>query len=143
VVASRRLLAEVFSALVTVTRHEVEVRIPPDSDPRQRLERFVAAHFDIIDTQRRHMAVLLAVRGVPELEERVQAIWAWRHRTLRQLLRDCGLRRAQLERAAAAAFALTSFTSYTSLTDDLGLDHAESIRTVSQALISLVTSPTG
>jgi AcrR family transcriptional regulator len=137
-----RLLAEVFSTLVHVTRHEVEVRTPPDSDPRQRLEQFVAAHFDILATQRRHMAVLLAVRGVAELEERVQVIRAWRHRTLRQLLRDSGLRGVALERAAAAAFALTSFTSYVSLTDDLGLDQGEAIETVGQALVLLAASPT-
>jgi AcrR family transcriptional regulator len=135
-----RLLAEVFSALVGMTQHEVELRAPPDSDPLQRLEHFVAVHFDILATQRRHMTVLLALRGVPELEERVHAIRAWRHRTLLQLLRDCGLRGVARERAAAAAFALTSFTSYTSLTDDLGLDQGETIKTVGQALTRLAGS---
>jgi AcrR family transcriptional regulator len=135
-----RLLAEVFSALVKVSQHEVEVSTPPDSDPMQRLESFVAAHFDVLAAQRRHMALLLALRGVAELDERVHAIRAWRRRTLRQLLRDCSLRGAPLERAAAAAFPLTSFASYTSLTDDLSLDHDEAIKTVSHALRCLALS---
>lgn len=137
-----RLLAEVFSVLVKVSQHEVEVSTPPDWDPMQRLKGFVAAHFDVFAAQRRHMALLLALRGVAELDERVQAIRAWRRRTLRQLLRDCGLRGAPLERAAAAAFALTSFASYTSLTDDLSLDHDEALKTVSHALRCLLPSST-
>ncbi|HEX6416891.1 MAG TPA: TetR/AcrR family transcriptional regulator [Acidimicrobiales bacterium] len=137
-----QLLAAVFGALVEVTRHAIEIRVPRAPEPRARLQEFAAVHFDVLERQRRHMAVLLAVRGVAELDERVRAIRAWRHGVLRQLLADCGLRGATLDRAAAAAFLLTTFSSYTALTGDLGLDHAGAIRVVAQALAGLA-APAG
>ena len=136
-----RLLAEVFAALVEFTKHEVELGGSPGADARQRLEHFVTVHFDILDTQRRHMAALLSVRGVPQLEDRIRAIRTWRLRTLRELLRACGLGGSALDRAAAAAFALTTFTTYTALTEDLGLSQRDAIRTVSETLVRLTTPP--
>jgi AcrR family transcriptional regulator len=132
------LLTEVFSAVINNTQHEVEVRVASELSPRQRLEQFVAALFDAFDAQRRFIPLLLSITGVPEIEERVQSNRASRHRGVRQLLRSCGLRGVALEQATAVAYVLISFSSYTSLTGELGLAHNEAINTVVHVLDQLL-----
>ncbi len=135
------LLTEVFNAVIENTQHEVEVRVASELSPRQRLEQFVAALFDAFAAQRRFIPLLLTITGVPEIEERVQTNRASRHRGVRQLLRGCGLRGVALEQATSVAYVLISFSSYTSLTDDLGLDHSEAINTVVHVLGQLLPEP--
>ncbi len=135
------LLTEAFSAVIDNTQHEVEVRVASELSPRQRLEQFVAALFDAFAAQRRFIPLLLTITGVPEIEERVQTNRASRHRGVRQLLRGCGLRGVALEQATSVAYVLISFSSYTSLTEDLGLDHSEAINTVIHVLGQLLRNP--
>jgi AcrR family transcriptional regulator len=132
------LLTEVFSVVINNTQHEVEVRVASELAPRQRLEQFVAALFDAFDAQRRFIPLLLTITGVPEIEERVQANRASRHRGVRQLLRGCGLRGVALEHATSVAYVLISFSSYMSLTEELGLEHSEAINTVVHGLDQLL-----
>ena len=111
------LVVAAYQRLADATQVAVST-LPESGAPRERLGRFVVAFYDTFDEQSPGAAAILGVTGVPEFDEQVNAVRAWRRKELTTILRAGerdGSLQLPLKQAVAVAFLWTSYATWHSL----------------------------
>ena len=111
------LVVAAYQRLADATQIAVS-SLPASGTPRERLRRFVVAFYDTFDEQSPGAAAILGVTGVPEFDEQVNAVRAWRRKELTTILRageHDGSLQLPLKQAVAVAFLWTAYATWHSL----------------------------
>lgn len=138
--ASRdELLTAAFLHHTIQTRQVVEALRVPDADPDAQLRHVVGAYYCRYAQMGPRLAVLLSLRGVPDLDREILAIRAWRRQLLTTIIERAhrqGILAVPVPSALALAFTLTSHAGWQTLHDEAGNDNKQTHRVAIEVLES-------
>ena len=117
------LLTAAFLHHTSQTRQAVEALRVPDADPDEQLRHVVGAYYRRYAQMGPRLAVLLSLRGAPELDREILAIRDWRRQLLTTIIDRAhrqGTLAVPVPSALALAFTLTSYAGWQTLHDAAG-----------------------
>lgn len=137
------LLIAAYLRHVAQTRAAVEPVAVPDSPPEDQLRHVVGGYYAGYARMGPRLGALLSLQGIPELQEQIREIRAWRRRVLGAIVRrarHAGTLAVPERTAVALAFTMTSHSTWSSLMEELGGDERAASRAATQALTAALLS---
>ncbi|GAC1531197.1 MAG: hypothetical protein NVS3B12_06800 [Acidimicrobiales bacterium] len=131
------LLSEAFSQHWAETRALVESVELPEAEPEEQLHHIVGAYYARYAEMGPRLALLLSLRGFPELEEQVRSIRTWRRQVIGQIVQraaDTGSLTIRESAAIALVFTMTSHTSWTAMVSELDGGETDAAQAAGDAL---------
>src|SRR3954451_20787136 len=133
-----QLLAAAFRHHAEQTRAAVDAVTLPDADPEQQLRHVVEAYHQRYAQMGPRLSALLALRGLPELDDQIRRIRAQRTQRLGHVIgraQRAGILEVPPSTAIALAYALTSHAGWQTLCEVSG-SATEATRVANDALRS-------
>jgi AcrR family transcriptional regulator len=128
---SREVLAvAAYDRLAGATQQAV-AGLATDGTPRERLARFVEAFCMSLEHESPGAAVIMATASIPEVDQRIREVRAWRRQEIAEILRAAkreGALCVPLEQGIALTFVATSYATWQSLTVECALSPAVAIK---------------
>ncbi len=125
----QELLAAVQAHLLQAFRDTLQLDIPADGEPAERLRQFVTLLYEMYERQGVALTTLLEL-DEPAIRAQVRDMRAWRRDRLEQILRSANdTVRLPLQQAVGFAFVLTNHVSWRALREEMGLKQSEAIET--------------
>lgn len=136
-----QLLADAFAQLAARARALIADVDGGAGTDGERLGQFVEAIYELFDDEGEPLTMLLALRGIEQLDDAVAEIRTWRRERLTEMLRsmddELGLA-MPLAEAVALAFAMTAHATWHSLAVQSGLGTPTAKRLAANALAAAV-----
>lgn len=113
--------AYLYHAAQTRTAVEAAVTVP-DAGPEDQLRYIIEAYYSAYARMGPRLTALLSLSGIPELDEQVGAIRAWRRQLLGKIIqraRRAGVLAMPVPAAVALAFTITSHAAWQILLEEL------------------------
>jgi AcrR family transcriptional regulator len=133
------LLGAAFSHHAAQSRAAVEAVTLPDTDPAEQLGHIIGAYYGRYAAMGERLTALLSLRGFPDLEAQIQAIRAWRHQVVTEVVahaESSGLLCIEVPTAVALVFTMTSHATWQQLVGALDGDAAAAATVALEALHS-------
>ena len=125
----QELLAAVQAHLLQAFRDTLQLDIPVDGEPAERLRQFVALLYDMYERQGVALTTLLELDD-PAIRAQVRDMRAWRRDRLEQILKSADdTLRLPLRQAVGFAFVLTNHVSWRALREEVGLTQGKVVET--------------
>jgi AcrR family transcriptional regulator len=124
------LAVAAYDRLAEASQHAV-AELPSEGTPRDRVARFIEAFCTSLEHQSPGAAVIMATASIPEVDERIREVRAWRRQEIAAILRAAkreGTLCVPLEQGIALTFLATAYATWHSLTVESGLSPAVAIK---------------
>lgn len=105
--------------------------LPAEGTPRDRVARFVEAFCTSLEHESPGAAVIMATASIPEVDELIREVRAWRRQEIGAILRAAkrdGTLCVPVEQGVALTFVATAYATWHSLTVECGLSPAVAIK---------------
>jgi AcrR family transcriptional regulator len=137
--SKEELIVEAYDRLAGASKERYQL-LPADGAPRARVGWMVDAMYDVLEEQSPGTHAIMRVSGVPQFDDRLHEVRAWRRQAIADVLRpadEAGELLVPLAEAVALVFVATSYATWNALVHESGLSQ-EAAKELSRRAIDAV-----